>query len=92
MSKDSAERNGIPVSVCGEMAGDSLFSSFLIGLGIDTLSMSTSRILRSKQFIQNLNFCDAKKLCGKIFKETNYGKIKKILSDFSNNIKNQQII
>ena len=92
MSKDSAERNGIPVSVCGEMAGDSLFSSFLIGLGIDTLSMSTSRILRSKQFIQNLNFCDAKKLCDKIFKETNYGKIKKILSDFSNNIKNQQII
>ncbi len=89
MSKESAERNNIPISVCGEMAGDSLFSSFLIGLGIDTLSMSTSRILRLKQFIQNLNFSDASKLCDKIFKDSNYGMTKNILREFSKKVNKQ---
>ena len=50
MSAKSAKRNKIPISVCGEMAGDTLFTSILIGMGIRTLSMSTSRILRVKQF------------------------------------------
>ena len=64
------------------------FSSFLIGLGIDTLSMSTSRILKSKQFIQNVNYADATKLCENIFKDSNYGKTKKILKEFSEKINN----
>ena len=88
MSKESADKNNIPISVCGEMAGDSVFSSFLIGLGIDTLSMSTSRILKSKQFIQNVNYADAIKLCENIFKDSNYGKTKKILKEFSEKINN----
>ena len=47
MTAKSAEKNNIPISVCGEMAGDTLFTSILIGMGIRTLSMSTSRILKS---------------------------------------------
>ena len=53
MSAKSARRNKIPISICGEMAGDTLFTSMLIGMGIRTLSMSTSRILRVKQFLSN---------------------------------------
>ena len=37
-------------SDCGEMAGDTMFTSLLLGMGIDTLSMSISRILKVKQF------------------------------------------
>ena len=51
MSKESADKNNIPVSVCGEMAGDPMFAPLLIGLGINTLSMSPSRILKMKQFV-----------------------------------------
>ena len=36
----------IPVSVCGEMAGDPVFAPLLLGLGVDCLSMSPPGFLR----------------------------------------------
>ena len=35
----AAKEQGIPVSICGEMAGDPLVAPVLIGLGLRTLSM-----------------------------------------------------
>ena len=40
----AAKAAGIPVGICGEMAGDPLFTELLIGLGIDSLSMSAVAI------------------------------------------------
>ena len=39
---DAAHRAGIPVAVCGEMAGDPVGAVVLVGLGIDELSMDPS--------------------------------------------------
>ena len=86
MSKESADKHKIPVSVCGEMAGDPLFAPLLIGLGIKTLSMSPSRILKMKRFINSIKMLDAIKLRKKIFNEANYKNINKILNDFYTNI------
>ena len=47
MSKESADKNNIPVSVCGEILVIPCLPH-LIGLGINTLSMSPSRILKKK--------------------------------------------
>ena len=44
LSADSAKKVGVPISVCGEMAGDTIFTSLLLGMGINNLSMSVSRI------------------------------------------------
>ena len=52
LSSDSA-KVGVPVSVCGEMAGDTMLG-FVIRNGYQTLSMSISRILKVKQFITKL--------------------------------------
>ena len=43
------------------MAGDTIFTSLLIGMGIETLSMSSSRILKVKQFLSKVNSKEAKK-------------------------------
>lgn len=45
----SAEKVGIPVSVCGEMAGDPDLTRLFLGMGLRTFSMHPSQILRVKQ-------------------------------------------
>lgn len=44
----SAEKVGIPVSVCGELAGDTQFTRLLLGLGLRIFSMHPSQILEVK--------------------------------------------
>ena len=69
LSSDSAKKVGVPVSVCGEMAGDTMFTSLLLGMGIKTLSMSISRILKVKQFITKIDSKEVFKICNEIFRE-----------------------
>ncbi len=44
----SAEKAGIPVSVCGEMAGDPKLTRLLLGMGLRIFSMHPSQILKVK--------------------------------------------
>jgi phosphotransferase system enzyme I (PtsI) len=44
----SAEKVGIPVSVCGEMAGDPKMTRLLLGMGLRIFSMHPSQILKVK--------------------------------------------
>lgn len=46
---------GKPVSVCGEMAGDPLATVLLMGLGIDSLSMSGGSLLRVKWVVRSFS-------------------------------------
>jgi len=46
-----AAASGTPVSVCGELAGDPLGVMALLGMGIDSLSMSVGSLLRAKKVI-----------------------------------------
>lgn len=46
---EAALRSGIPVSVCGELAGDPLALPIWLGLGINELSMSVQTLLPLKE-------------------------------------------
>ena len=48
--------SGTPVSVCGELAGDPLGVMALLGMGIDSLSMSVGSLLRAKKVIMSFSF------------------------------------
>ena len=43
---------GLPVAVCGEIAGDPLAAPILLGLGVTALSMSSPRIALAKQVVR----------------------------------------
>ena len=43
---------GIPVSMCGEMAGDPLFTRLLMGLGLRQFSMEPSQLLEIRQQVR----------------------------------------
>lgn len=59
---NAAEKAGISVSLCGEMAGNPLYTLILIGLGLHELSMNALSIPRAKRMIRSLNFEDCQKL------------------------------
>ena len=51
-----------PVSVCGELAGNPLAVPLLLGMGIDSLSMSAGSLLRVKWVIRSLSRTRARQL------------------------------
>ena len=51
---------GIPVAVCGEMAGDPLYIPILLGLGVDELSMNHMSIPMVKKVIRLISYEEAK--------------------------------
>ena len=56
---EDAHANKIEVSICGEMAGESLYVPILLGLDLDELSMNAYAIPRVKKIIRGLshNYC-----------------------------------
>jgi len=48
-------RGGIPVSCCGESAADPAFAALLIGLGVRTLSVTSSSLPRLKRAVRGLD-------------------------------------
>lgn len=56
------KKSGIPISICGEMAADTLAVPILIGLGLDCLSVSPSAIPSIKRTIRAVNFSSAEQL------------------------------
>jgi phosphotransferase system enzyme I (PtsI) len=55
-------RAGIPVSLCGEMAGDPLFTILLLGMGLQTFSMAANNIPRVKKIIRGVTVMDAERV------------------------------
>ncbi len=49
----------IPVSMCGEMAGDTAYTRLLLGLGLRDFSMQAASLLEVKSIIKN---CDTREL------------------------------
>ena len=63
-----AAKSGTPVSICGEMAADTLAMPLLIGLGLEELSLSPTTIPYAKRIIRNCEFKSAKELADKCLK------------------------
>lgn len=55
---EGANRTDTPVSVCGELAGDPLGVMAILGMGIDSLSMSAGSLLRAKKVIKSFSLSD----------------------------------
>jgi phosphotransferase system enzyme I (PtsI) len=63
----AAHNEGIWVSMCGEMAGDPLYSLLLVGLGFDELSMTPASIPLVKRMIRSITYGQAASLAHRLF-------------------------
>ena len=82
-SAGAALRARIPVSICGEMAGDPRYSALLLGFGIRELSMTPSSIPRVKQRIREMDLAAANHRAGLIMDQMDSGRIATLLDDFN---------
>ncbi len=57
----SAQDLGLPVSVCGELAGDRRFTRLLLALGLRELSMQPRNLLEVKQVVIETDIGRARK-------------------------------
>ncbi|MBA3652141.1 MAG: phosphoenolpyruvate--protein phosphotransferase, partial [Chthoniobacterales bacterium] len=62
MVADAAHANDIWVGICGEMAGDVLFTPLLLGLGMDELSAGPTLVPRVKSAVQRLTMTECQRL------------------------------
>lgn len=59
---DTAKDTRCPVSVCGELAGNPLAAPLMLGLGIDSLSMSSGSLLKVKWVMRSFARSNARQL------------------------------
>ena len=62
---EDAKLAGKPVSLCGEMAADTLAMPLLVGLGLESLSISPRTIPYAKRILASFNYEDAKAMAEK---------------------------
>ena len=76
---EAALRAHIPISVCGEIAGDPRFTPLLIGLGIRTLSMAPASLPRVKQRLRLLSVPEAARIARNIMEQSDERRIARLL-------------
>ena len=79
---EESKRSKKPVSLCGEMAADTLAMPLLIGLGLDSLSMSPSTIPYAKKIIRSCEYKKTKQLANQCLKLQSEEEIKTAIEDF----------
>ena len=79
---EAALRRGMPISVCGEMAGEPRFSALFSGLGLRNLSMAPRNIPRVKQRIRSLDMVAATRRARAIMDQSDV-RIAALLDDFN---------
>jgi phosphotransferase system enzyme I (PtsI) len=68
MIADAAHAHDIWVGVCGEMAGDIVLVSLLLGLGVDELSVGATLVPRVKRAVQSLAIPECQQLVDEALK------------------------
>jgi phosphotransferase system enzyme I (PtsI) len=75
----TAEKAGVPVALCGEMAGDLTLTRLLLGLGLRQYSMHSAHLLDVKQRILQTSLSHIKPLALKMLRENDPDRLHTLL-------------
>src|SRR3954452_11690551 len=76
----TATRGGMPVAVCGEMAGDLQLTRLLLGLGLRNFSMHPSQLLAIKERILSTNLTEVQAAAQRVLRNTDPAKTRDLLA------------
>jgi phosphotransferase system enzyme I (PtsI) len=78
-----ASRNqGIPLAMCGEMAGDPLYAAILLGMGFQHLSMNVASIPWVKKVVRSVRMQDAVELAALVMQQPTAAQARKTAEHF----------
>lgn len=63
---DTGKKKGVTISVCGEMAGDPIYSPLLLGLGADELSITPSTVPEIKYLVRKMKISEARTMAEEV--------------------------
>jgi phosphotransferase system enzyme I (PtsI) len=75
----AAERARLPISVCGEMAGDVLFTRLLLGFGLREFSMHPADLLPVKQQVLKSNVSKLARLASKLLRTGDHERFSELI-------------
>ncbi len=78
---DAGHTGGIPVAMCGEMAGDPDAAVVLLGLGLDEFSMGAVGIPEVKRIIRSVALSEAEEIVGNVLEMRSADEIDKYIRD-----------
>lgn len=82
----SCNKANVPVSICGELAGDAKLTRLLLGMGLRKFSMYSSNILNIKNIILNTNIKQITSLVNKILRNENIEKIEEYVDELNEDL------
>ncbi|MGK9475872.1 phosphoenolpyruvate--protein phosphotransferase [Melioribacter sp. OK-6-Me] len=88
---NEAGKKSLPVSMCGEMAADPFALPLLVGLGLESLSISAAGIPLHKKILRSLNYSELKQLADECLNLKNEDEINNKLHKFFNEKISDQI-
>lgn len=80
---DAGKKHRVPVSMCGEMAGDERFIRLLMGLGLRDFSMPSNSLLAAKKAILGTKLRELRKLSESFVDETNQERRQAVLEQIN---------
>lgn len=80
MAASAAQHAGIECSICGEMAGDPLYTELLLGLGISSLSMAPVAIPAVRAEIAHISAEEARNLVARVLQMPTASEIKELIT------------
>jgi len=77
---EAGARAGIPVAMCGEMAGDVRYTRLLLGLGLTDFSMHPSSVLEVKRIIMDSNIAALRRSAEKLLASTDLAEMRELIA------------
>jgi phosphotransferase system enzyme I (PtsI) len=79
---EAALRLRMPVSICGEMAGNPKLTPLLLGLGIRSFSMNASAVPRVKQAVRTVSIDDCARFARRVMEQSDPVRIQELVMGF----------
>jgi phosphotransferase system enzyme I (PtsI) len=76
----TATRGGVPVAVCGEMAGETTLTRLLLGFGLRNFSMHPAQLLAVKERVLRTDLAQARPLAQRVLRQADPAKTRELLA------------